>query len=140
MNEIINSVQDVVEKERVKPLPMKKGGNITIAPCKIPLAKGRLQQMRQKPPIPSMQSPNAQFKVNQYANMPNNAKTTKHTPYAPLVGAIGPHSSTDLMKGVHSNTPDARPVSLYSGTDDQAHRLKLAMRNKNGNLPSLSYQ
>ena len=46
LNEIINSVQDVVEKERPKPLPMKKGGNITIAPNKIPLAKGRLQQMR----------------------------------------------------------------------------------------------
>ena len=87
-----------------------------------------------------MQSPNAQYMANQYANMPNNAKTTKYTPYAPLVEAIGPHSSTDLMKGVHSNTPDARPISLYSGTDDQAHRLKLAMRKKNSNLPSLSYQ
>ena len=117
LNEIINSMHDVVEKERTKPLPAKKGGNITIAPSKIALTKGRLQKLRQKPPIPSMQSPNAQFKVHHYANMPNNAKTTKHTPYAPLVEAIGPSSSTELMKGVHSNTPDARPAPLHGGAE-----------------------
>ena len=72
--------------------------------------------------------------------MPNNAKTTRHTPYAPLNAAIGPSSSTELIKGVHSNTPDARPAPLQSGPEGQAHRLKLAMRKKNGNLPSLSYQ
>ena len=73
-------------------------------------------------------------------NMPSNSKTTKHTAYTPLVDAVNSSAGTEVMKGIHSSTPDGRPTQLYSGTEDQANRLKMAIRKKNGNLPSLSYQ
>ena len=74
--------------------------------------------------------------MNQYQQM--HSKTTKN---APLVDVVGSHSSGELLKQVDSSTPEARPpMPIYNGTDDHTHRLKMATRRKNGNLPSLNYQ
>ena len=69
------------------------------------------------------------------------AKTTKNTSHVPLVDVVGSHSSGELIRQVDSSTPGARPQApIYNGTDDHTHRLKMATRRKNGNLPSLNYQ
>ena len=48
------------------------------------------------------------------------------------------NSNLDL-KHLDSSTPEPRPsVPIYGGTEDQAHRLKMATRRKN-NLPSLNF-